>query len=80
LLADRLHHELLKVAAEQEQPVLVRQDDHVLAALAAGGVVPHQGHQGGRIGFQIPGPGRLVAGRRAGEQAVDVQPLEGRRK
>ena len=30
LLAERLHHQLLQVAAEKQQPVLVRQHDHVL--------------------------------------------------
>ncbi len=66
-LAERLHDELLEVAAEQQQAVLVRQDDHVLPALAAGGVVPHQGHQGRRVRLQILATGRLVACRRAGE-------------
>ncbi len=35
LLAERLHDELLEVAREEEQPVLVGEDDHVLRAAAA---------------------------------------------
>ena len=48
-LAERLHDELLQIAAEQQQPILVGQDDHVLPPLAAGGVVPHQREQRGRV-------------------------------
>ena len=36
LLAERLHHQLLQVAREQQQAVLVGQDHHVLLAAAVG--------------------------------------------
>ena len=75
-LAERFHHKLLKVAAEQEQPVLIRKDDHVLHPLAAGGVIPHQREQGGRVLPGVVHSGRHVAGGRAGEQRVDLDPLE----
>ena len=41
-LAERLHHQLLEVAAEEQQTVLVGQHHQVLGALPARRVVPHQ--------------------------------------
>ena len=37
-LAERFHDQLLEVAAEEEQPILVGEDDHVLFAAAVAGV------------------------------------------
>ena len=49
LLAEGLHHELLEVAGEEEEAVLVGEDDHVLGAAAVGGEVPHEGEEGGGV-------------------------------
>ena len=56
LLAEGLHHELLEVAREEQQAVLVGQDDHVLRAAAVGREIPHEGEERGRV----------LAGRRRG--------------
>ena len=43
LLPERLHHQLLQVAAEQTEPILVRQDHHILRTAPLTDVMPHQG-------------------------------------
>ncbi len=79
-LAQRLHDELLQVAAEEQEAVFVGENDHVFLTLAAGCVVPHEGQQGGGVVAQAFASGDLVAGGRAGEEAVDIEPLEGGRE
>ena len=76
LLAERLHHELLEVAGEEEEPVLVGEDDHVLPAAPFRLAVPGEGEEGGGVLPDVGNPRRRVAGPRPFEEAVDVEPLE----
>ncbi len=76
-LAEGLHHELLEVAGEEEQPVLVRKDDHVLGAASVRREMPHEGQQGGGIGRGHAPARKLVHRRGSREEGVDLDPLEG---
>jgi len=80
LLPERLHDELLEVAGEEEEPVLVRKDDHVLQAAPPRLAIPRERQEGGRVPPDVGDPGRRVAGARPLEQAVDVEALERRRE
>src|ERR1035438_3227313 len=53
-LAERLHHELLEVAGEELQAVLVGQHDHVLRAATSRREMPHEREERRRI---LPGDG-----------------------
>jgi len=52
-LAQRLHHQLLQVAAEHLQPVAVGQQHHVPLPFAVACHVPGCGHEGGRVSGEI---------------------------
>jgi len=76
LLAERLHDELLEVAREEEQAVLVGKHHHVLGAAAVGRPVPHGGEDGGGVVLEGRHAGDLVHRGGAGEHRVDVEALE----
>jgi len=77
LLAERLHDQLLQVAAEEREPVLVGQDHHVLRAPATARVVPGEREQRGRVAPGIARSRQVVHARGALEQAVHVDALQG---
>ncbi len=79
-LAERLHDQLLEVAREEEQAVLVREHHHVLGALAAAGVVPHQCKQRRRVGGDKTSARCRVHRARAVQHGVDVDALQRRRQ
>ena len=76
LLAQRFHDELLEIFGKQFQPILVGQHHHVLCALAAASVEPHRRQQRRRVAARLGAARRLIAGARAGQHGVDVQPLQ----
>ena len=76
LLAEGFHDELLKIAAEEEQAVFVGENDHVLGAFSAGGVVPHEGDEGGGVFGGVVHAGDEVRVASTGEEGVDVDALE----
>ena len=75
-LAQRLHHQLLQVAREQQQPILVRQQDHVFLSPAVGGVMPHPGQDRRRVVAALFGARGPIHRGRAFKKARDVQPLQ----
>ena len=68
LLADRLHDQLLQVAAEEEQPVLVGQDDHGLRAAPLADRVPGEREERGRVPAGLAPSRGLVHRRRPREE------------
>jgi len=75
-LAEGFHDELLQIAGEQEQAVLVREDDHVLRAAAIGEEIPRQRHEGRRVFLERAQARDGVHRFRAGEEAADVHALQ----
>ena len=78
LLAERLHHQLLQIAAKQKQTVFVRKDDHVLLPFSVRRGIPHQRHQRGGIAARIVNARGGVASGGSGNHGVDVDPLQSR--
>jgi hypothetical protein len=76
-LAEGLHDELLQVLREQDQAVGVGEDDHRLAAVAVGQLVPGEGEQGGRVFLQVGVAGGDVHGRGAAQEAAPVEAEQG---
>ena len=74
--AQRFHDELLKIAAKEQEPVLVGKDDHVLGPLPVGGQMPHEGQKRGRILGRVVLAGRRVHGRGSVQQSRHVQSLK----
>ena len=74
-LAERFHDELLEVAGEEQEAVLVREHDHGLGAAAFGEVMPGQGERGGRVLLRIRHAGQRVHPAGAVEQSVDINAL-----
>ena len=77
-LAQRLHHELLKVAREQDEAVLVRQDDHRALGLALGQVEPGRREAGRGVAGEVGIAGERVHLRRARQQGLGVDALQRR--
>ena len=80
LLAQRLHHQLLQVTAEQGETVLVRQDHHVPSALASAGLVPGQREQRRWVSQRLAPAGQFIHRRRSGKHLSDANALQRRRE
>ena len=76
LLAQGLHHELLQVAREQVQPVLVGKYDHGLLPHASPGAVPGEGEHCGGVRARLRIASQDVHGRGAAQQLTDVDALK----
>ena len=80
LLSERFHHQLLQIAAEEQQAILVRKDHQVFLPFAVRRHVPHQRHQRGGIAPRFVNARGRVACRRSGEHAHNVDSLQRRGK
>ena len=76
LLAERFHDKLLEVAAEEEEAVFVREDDHVFQSAPAAGVIPHEGEQHGGILPDVVGARLGIHRRGSFKEFHDFEPLQ----
>ena len=76
----RLHHQLLQVAAEHLQAVAVGQHHHVPVAFAVAGHVPGRSHQGCRVGGELGHPGGHIHLGGTGQKAAQIGVDQGGRK
>ena len=78
-LAEALHHQLLQVAGEQNQPVGIGHDHHVTIPFALSGDIPHRGEHHRRILLRIRGTGPVVHPAGALQEGGEIHPGQRRR-